>query len=140
MKRWISLILAGTCSLILAGWALSQVPAALVRSGIVIGQTAAQSSGVHGTAVFSATGGTITGLHVTGCITGVTYNSTGSYLVAISGCPANYGVQLSGGDSASGIVVQIDPVSSYLSTGLTLQALTLTGGVYDPGLVFIAVP
>jgi hypothetical protein len=99
MKRLVSIILAGTCSLILAGWALSQVPAALVRSGIVIGQTAAQSSGVHGTAVFSATGGTISGLHVTGCVTGVTYNSTGSYLVALSSCPANYVAAFSGGDN-----------------------------------------
>jgi hypothetical protein len=44
MKRTLSLILAGTLSLILAGWALSQVPASLVKSGIIIGKSAAQSS------------------------------------------------------------------------------------------------
>jgi hypothetical protein len=140
MKRWISIVLAGTLSLILAGWALSQVPAALVKSGLVIGSSVAQGSGVHGTAVFSATGGTISALHVTGCVTGVTYNATGSYLVALSSCPANYAAAFSGGDSASGIAFLIDPVSSYLTTGFTLQVLSLSQSAYDPALIFVTIP
>lgn len=44
MKKLLSLVFAGTLSLVLAGWALSQVPAALVRSRFVIGNSSAQSS------------------------------------------------------------------------------------------------
>ena len=143
MKRWISLIFAGTFTLILAGWALSQVPAALVRSGIVIGQTTAQSSGVHGTAVFSATGATITGLHVTGCVTGVTYGTqTGQYLIALSACPTNYVVQFSAGDGAQEVVGNLNLPSTYLATGFTAQYFSLGGvpALYDPALVFITIP
>jgi hypothetical protein len=46
LKHLFSLIFAGTVSLLLAGWALSQVPAVLVKSGIVPGNAAAASGGL----------------------------------------------------------------------------------------------
>lgn len=94
--------------------------------------------GVLGTAVFSATGGTISGLVTAGNVTGVTRTATGQYAVALSGSPSNYIVQMTAGDSAQIVTMQIDPASSYASSGFTAQCIG-GGGVYDPALVFITI-
>ena len=60
-------------------------------------------------------------------------------MVTISGSPSNYIVQLSVGDTISGVTAQIDPVASYTSTGFTVQVLANASSIYDPGLVFITV-
>lgn len=101
-------------------------------------QASAGGIAILGTAVFSATGGTISGLVLTGNITGVTRTGQGQYAVAISGSPANYIVQMTVGDSAEITTIQIDPVSSYGSSGFTAQGLA-QGAIYDPGLVFITI-
>ena len=93
---------------------------------------------ILGTAVFSATGGTISGLVKTGTVTGVTRTGVGQYAVALSGSPSNYIVQATVGDTAQITTIQIDPVSSYTSSGFTLQGISV-GGTYDPGLVFVTV-
>jgi len=98
------------------------------------------TSTVKGTAVFSANTGAITGLDVDGCITGVTYNTVGQYSVSLSGCPANYKVFFSAGDSSNVPIMQIDPAASYTSTGFSMGAFGNGGNIwYDPALVFISV-
>lgn len=100
-------------------------------------------SGVHGTAVFSATGGTISNLHLTGCITAVVYGAqVGQYLVTLTSPPSNYIVNMTLGEPSQAVIAMVDPATSYLSTGFTVQALSLGGGIalYDPALVFITVP
>lgn len=95
--------------------------------------------GAHGTAVFSATGGSIGGLHVSGCITGVTYTSLGKYAVVTSGCPTNYNVMLSAGDD--GEVVAVQATGSYSSSGFTFLGTQLgTVGRYDPALIWVTIP
>jgi hypothetical protein len=114
---------------------ISAAPIWVMDAGISAG-----ASGVHGTAVFSATGGTISGLVTTGCITGVTYGgSTGQYLVTVSGCPTNYVVATGVGDTAQVASLQVDPAASYSSTGFTLQGIS-GNNVYDPALIFITIP
>lgn len=97
------------------------------------------AGGAHGTAVFSATGGSISGLHISGCITGVTYTSTGKYAVATAGCPINYNVMLSAGDDAQVVVLQ--SAGAYTSSGFTFLGTQLgTIGRYDPALVWVTIP
>ena len=92
-----------------------------------------------GTAVFSATGGTISGLVVAGNISGVSRTGTGQYVVTLTGSPTNYIAQLTVGDTVNIVSAQIDPVASYTSSGFTVQAIAAASTVYDPGLVFITV-
>ena len=100
--------------------------------------SAAGGIGILGTAVFSASGGTISGLVIAGNITSVTRTAIGQYVVAISGSPANYIIQMTTGDPAQIAVIQVDPATSYTSSGFTVQ-VNAPGVAYDPALVFITV-
>lgn len=128
-------LLAGAATLALI--AIAQVPSGILPAGMILGGASASSSG---TAKFSMTGGTISGLVMTGCITNVTRSATGTFAVTVSGCPSNYVPLVTGGDSVSGIVVQVDPVASYGPTGFTGQGISLAGAAYDPGLVCVNIP
>jgi hypothetical protein len=103
--------------------------------------SAGGGSGVHGTANFTISGGTITASTVTGCVTGVTYASTGNYTVALSGCPANYAVVTSIASNVAfwGLLAL---QSSISSSGFTLVACLAGNCVTetDPGQVFVAIP
>jgi len=138
MTRYFKHLLLLTAAATLALLAIAQVPAGLVPAGMILGNSSA--SGSSGTAKFSMSTGAITGLVMTGCVTGVTRSSTGTFAVTLSGCPSNYLPVLSGGDSSSGIVVQVDPVASYGSSGFTGQGISLAGAAYDPGLVCVVIP
>lgn len=93
---------------------------------------------VLGTAKFSAAGGTIASLVTTGAISGVTRTGTGAFAVALTGSPTDYIVHLSGGDNSNLVILQIDPTSSYGSTGFTFVCNTTTGA-FDAGLLFVTV-
>jgi hypothetical protein len=136
MKKLLSLIVAGTISLVLAGWALSQAPASLVRSGIIIGTAGAQSS-VHGTATFNPSAGSIGSLVVTGCITGVTYTSAGTYAVALSGCPASYAVAFGCGHPS---IVCIDQTNGTQSSSGFTMFNDSTSALYDPSYISVTIP
>ena len=103
--------------------------------------TASGGSGVHGSANFTISGGVITASHVTGCVTGVTYASSGNYNVALSGCPANYAVVSSMASNVAywGLLVL---QSSISSSGFTLIACAAGNCITetDPGQVFVAIP
>ena len=95
----------------------------------------------HGTASFNVSGGAITNLVTTGCITGVSYTATGHYTVSVSACPANYLVFLTGeftnvGDFATSVVA---PIASYGSTSFSITVNTSTG-LFDPPGMFVLVP
>jgi hypothetical protein len=95
--------------------------------------------GAHGTAVFSAAGGSITGLHLAGCVTGVSYTSVGTYAVTVSGCPTNYNVELSAGDNGQQVILQA--AGTYSSSGFTMYSTQIaTIGRYDPALVWVTIP
>jgi hypothetical protein len=139
MKKLLSLIFAGSISLFLAGWALSQVPASLVRSGIVIGTASGQgSASIVGTAVFNPSSGSISGLVTTGIISGVSYSGVGSYAVTITGSPSNYLVIVSGADDTRLVVGQILPVASYTSSGFT-ASVGDNSTRFDPPVCFVTV-
>jgi hypothetical protein len=95
--------------------------------------------GVHGTAVFSATGGQIGNLTVTGCVKNVTYNSVGQYTVELQNPPINYNVQVTLGDDSNLVFPLLTPVESYTPSGFNLAVTTITA-LYDAGLVFILIP
>ena len=139
MKKLLSLIVAGTLSLVLAGWALSQVPASLVRSGIIIGTAGAQSA-ISGSAQFNPSSGSIASLVTRGVVTGVTYTSAGLYAVTISGSPSNYIVLSMGGDDTNIPIGQIAPIANKTSSGFSINFhATNTSGSFDPALVMLAV-
>ena len=99
------------------------------------------SSGPHGTASFNASAGSIGSLIVTGCITGVTYVSTGHYNVAISACPANYLVIWGFGDDGLVPTGQVSPIASYGTTGFSGEVLSGGGAIFaDPHMVWILIP
>lgn len=151
MKRWLSMltfsamrstliVLAASLSLILAGSALSQVPAALVRSGIIIGTASAQgSSNVLGTATWNPSGASIGSLYTSGIVTGVTYSSAGNYAVTVSGSPTNYVVTGSVVNGASIGFVSV-ATGTYSSSGFTVLTAAINPvSVVDFNLVTIAV-
>ena len=100
---------------------------------------APSGGGVFGTAKFSASGGTISGLVTAGGVSGVTRTGGGAYAVTLTGSPSDYLVIGTGGDSSVPFIIsQIDPVSSYGTSGFTIQFFG-GGAVYDPAQVFITV-
>ena len=109
-------------------------------TGLKWGAGGGGGSGVHGTAVFSATGGSISGLVVTGCVTGVTYVGVGHYHVALSGAPTNYLAQWNFADNhvwTIGLIL----ASTYSGSGFDLYVDTYNlSGAYDSALVFITIP
>lgn len=97
--------------------------------------------GAHGTAVFSTDTGAITGLTVTGCITGASYITTGHFSVSLSGCPANYSISLTMGDDTDIGVVNLNPIASYLATGFSIAAYELgLARFFNPHFVFVTIP
>ena len=111
-------------------------------SGAALGvswQAPSSFGGVIGTAKFSASGGTISGLVTQGAVSGVTRTGTGAYVVTLTGSPSDYLVIGTGGDATEPFVsAQIDPVTSYGTSGFTIQYFA-GGAVYDPALLFITV-
>lgn len=88
MKRLLSLLIAGTLIAMASFLLLGQVPASFLRSNLTLsGQ--AQSSNTLGTAVFTAAG-SIGSLYKSGSVSGVTYSTTGTYAVTLTGSPTNY--------------------------------------------------
>jgi hypothetical protein len=125
----ISAVLTGT---------IAATPIWVINAAIATGTVTA--AGAHGSAQFSATGGTITGLLVTGCVTGATYSAMGIYAITVSGCPSNYGIQLTIGDNST-FTAALVYAGTYSGTGFTVLVDTATvSGSYDPALVFITIP
>jgi hypothetical protein len=106
----------------------------LAVSNVVWGQP-----GVMGTAVFSASGGSISGLVVNGNISNVTRTGAGQYAVTLTGSPTGYLPMISVGDTVEPVAAQVDPVSSYTSSGFTVQVIAGSATAYDPALVSVAV-
>jgi hypothetical protein len=101
---------------------------------------AAASGGVHGTATFSATGGTISGLHVTGCVTNATRASQGVFTMTISGCPANYLILLTSTVDTAYVICNVVPASQG-STSFQFQTVNQAGALFeDPSAVYVLVP
>jgi hypothetical protein len=103
-------------------------------------QAATPKPSVHGAAVFTANTGAITGLHVSGCVSGVTYTTVGQYAVSLDACPADYLVEFSAGDSINVPILNIYPAASYSPSGFSIGSFGNGGGLwYDPAQVFVAV-
>ena len=97
------------------------------------------SGGVIGTAKFTTSAGVIGGLVTQGQVSGVTRTGTGAYAVTLTGSPSAYLVIGTGGDATEPFIIsQIDPVTSYGTSGFTIQYFG-GGAAYDPALVFITV-
>lgn len=91
---------------------------------------------IKGTAVFSPSGGSIASLTVAGCITGVTYTSTGNYVVDLSGAPSDYKVLITCGDSTRNPLQQTS--ATLTSSSFAMQVVSLSpAAYYDPAWVFI---
>jgi hypothetical protein len=103
---------------------------------------APSSGGVHGTAVFSATGGSISGLVMTGCITGVTRTATGQFTVSTTSPPANYCIFAWGGIGGGvALIWYLFPTASYTSSGFDLVVANLSNTTNeDPDLMFLMIP
>lgn len=138
MKRLLSIILAGTLISFLATWGLSQVPASLVKSGLILGNSGASAT-LSGTATFTIVGTSITGLRTNGLITNVTRSSTGVYVVTLTGASAGYAIQAIGGSSTATITFQLNPAASYLTSGFTITAVANVATLVDPDFVSISV-
>ena len=109
-------------------------------TGLKWGAGGGGGSGVHGTAVFSAHGGAISGLVVTGCVTGVTYVGVGHYQVALSGAPTNYLVHFNYADNVQWLLGLI-PATTYSGSGFDQYVRTYDlSTLWDPDLVFITIP
>jgi hypothetical protein len=113
----------------------------VITAGVLQALLAAASP-VLGTAIFDSVG-SITSLVTTGNVTGVTYNSTGNYSVALSGSPSNYlvHVQLSN-DSGTYIGVASIIYNSVGTSGFKIQTIQLNGGgftVHDFPIVMVTV-
>jgi hypothetical protein len=101
---------------------------------------AAVKPSVHGSAVFTANTGAITGLHVAGCVSGVTYITAGQYAVALDDCPANYLLEFSAADSINVPILNVYPAASYTPSGFSIGSFGNGGALwYDPALVFVTV-
>ena len=105
------------------------------------GATGASGTGTKGTATFTAVSGTLVVVSTTGNVSGVTRSGTGQFAIALTGSPSNYIVSMSCGDTATLCTLQIDPTSSYTTTGFSIVCLTGGGGntLLDPDLVTLAI-
>jgi hypothetical protein len=141
MKHFFSLITAGILIAFVALILYGQVPVGLLRSGLIIGSSSAQSSGVHGTAVFSPATGSIVGLVTTGCVTGVSYVAAGVYNVTLAGCPSNYAVELTAATDSGYPICTINPSSSYTASGFRVVTVTASGFAgNDFAFVYVTIP
>jgi len=120
--------------------ALVILAAALLAGRDVAVHAAVPKPSVHGAAVFSANTGAIPGLHVSGCVTGVTYTTAGQYAVSLADCPANYLVEFTAADSINVPIINVYPAASYATTGFSVGSFGNGGAIwYDPALVFVTV-
>ena len=90
---------------------------------------------------FNPSGGAIADLEISGCITGVTYDSVGPYTVSLSGAPENYIPLLTGTFPSVGAwsVLVVAPASGVSASAFTITSNTLNGP-YDPASVSIYIP
>jgi hypothetical protein len=97
----------------------------------------AAGGGVIGTAVFSASGGSIASLSVSGVISGVTRLGAGSYEVSFSAAQSNYTVALAASDNNSATVLAYlsgDSFSTIQTSATSFSFFTFyQGGTQSPG-------
>ena len=115
-------------------------------SGAALGvswQTPGGGSGVLGTAIFDASGGSIGSPVYAGNISGVSYTSTGIYVVTLTGSPSNYLVTgIVSNDSGTFIGIMNVVYNSVGTSGFTVTVHQLNGGgftVRDFPVNYIAV-
>lgn len=104
----------------------------------------AGSSGVRGNAQFSASGGSISNLSVSGCISNVTRTGVGAYTVFLSPNQQNFSVALAASDDATAatiIYIAGTPDFNSSLSSFSVQAFNVGGGgsTRDPGMVSIAI-
>jgi hypothetical protein len=120
---------------------IGTIVAQLLTAGVLDGiKSDILGACIAGTAIFSATGGSIGGLTVSGCITGVTYTSIGIYVVALTSPPANYKVFLTPEDTTNFVILQTE---SQTSTGFGIIASNMypSPGRCDPaGINLVIIP
>jgi hypothetical protein len=104
----------------------------------------AGAGGVIGTAQFSASGGSISNLVVSGCIANVTRTGVGAFTVSFSPNQTQFAVSALASDDATAATTIYLAGTPNLNSSLSsigLQAVSLAGGgtVRDPGMVCVAI-
>lgn len=91
-------------------------------------------------ASFSALGGSISNLTMNNCITGVTYMSTGRYILTLSSPPPNWVMNCTAGATGlSWVFCSTGDSSLPVSTASTEIDVGNGGSFYDPRIVFVVI-
>jgi hypothetical protein len=91
-------------------------------------------------ASFSALGGSISGLTMNNCITGVTYMSTGRYILTLSSPPPNWVMNCTAGASGlSWVFCATGDLSLPVSATSTEIDVGNGSSFYDPRIVFVVI-
>lgn len=100
------------------------------------------SSGVVGTAIFSASGGTIGNTYYSGCISSVTRSSTGVFVVHLSPSQQNFTVSITPSDDVTVPMFAFFNGTPNLNTSLssfTIITYAFTNTVRDPGICCVTI-